>query len=262
MLAPDKSQKQRIQIFGPDKLQNKLLSFYLHQTTGSECICCPNLKLPSEVVNIITKYRKLNCIHCKHLNLDLMIDDNCEASDLILIDCHNIDHFKLVAELEKPPVARIRKCLFALFNVMPTDNGFEIKILQQNIRGVFYEDKTEPELLSKGVAAILNGELWYSRETLSASFLEKNNRNNKKKAAQKDSYAISTQKPSDLTQREREIFLEITGGFSNQEIADKLCISIHTVKTHLYRIYKKINVKNRLEAMLWAAKNFGRVYVT
>jgi DNA-binding CsgD family transcriptional regulator len=44
-------------------------------------------------------------------------------------------------------------------------------------------------------------------------------------------------------------------GATNEEIGDKLCISPHTVKTHLYNIFKKINVPNRIQATLWAAKN-------
>jgi DNA-binding CsgD family transcriptional regulator len=47
----------------------------------------------------------------------------------------------------------------------------------------------------------------------------------------------------------------IAVGATNDEIADKLFISPHTVKTHLYRIFKKINVPNRVQAALWAAKN-------
>lgn len=48
-----------------------------------------------------------------------------------------------------------------------------------------------------------------------------------------------------LTSREREILELVTRGFSNQEIADYLYISLCTVKTHLQNIFKKTGVANR-----------------
>ncbi len=65
----------------------------------------------------------------------------------------------------------------------------------------------------------------------------------------------NAQDVSGLTQREVEILDLIATGFSNQQIADELFISPHTVKTHLHNIFKKINVKRRLQAALWAAQN-------
>jgi len=58
-----------------------------------------------------------------------------------------------------------------------------------------------------------------------------------------------------LTRREMEILTVLASGAKNAEIASKLYISSHTVKTHLYAIYKKINVSNRLQAVLWAGEN-------
>ncbi len=58
-----------------------------------------------------------------------------------------------------------------------------------------------------------------------------------------------------LTSREMEILTLISVGAKNEEIADKLFISPNTVKTHIYNIFKKIGVPNRLQAALWAAKN-------
>ena len=58
-----------------------------------------------------------------------------------------------------------------------------------------------------------------------------------------------------LSPRQVEILAHVAVGFKSQEIADKLCISPHTVNTHLYNLCKKINAPNRLQAILWATKN-------
>jgi DNA-binding CsgD family transcriptional regulator len=53
----------------------------------------------------------------------------------------------------------------------------------------------------------------------------------------------------DISPREAEIIEEICRGLSNQEIADKLFITLQTVKDHSSRIYMKTNVKNRMQLM-------------
>jgi LuxR family maltose regulon positive regulatory protein len=52
-----------------------------------------------------------------------------------------------------------------------------------------------------------------------------------------------------LTQREIEILKELSLGITNREIADKLCISQATVKTHVMSIYSKLGVSSRLMAV-------------
>lgn len=49
----------------------------------------------------------------------------------------------------------------------------------------------------------------------------------------------------DLTKREVEVYNLISKGLSNKEIADKLFISSHTVKSHIDNIFKKVGVNNR-----------------
>lgn len=55
---------------------------------------------------------------------------------------------------------------------------------------------------------------------------------------------------SGLTDREREILACAAVGRSNKEIADQLCVSLDTVKTHLHHIYRKLSVHGRVEAVL------------
>ncbi len=53
----------------------------------------------------------------------------------------------------------------------------------------------------------------------------------------------------DLSKREMEVLDLIAGGYTNQEIAGILFISPHTVNDHTKKIYKKLNVHSRLEAV-------------
>ena len=59
----------------------------------------------------------------------------------------------------------------------------------------------------------------------------------------------------ELTDREREVLVEIAHGLSNQEIADKLFISLTTVKTHVAHILGKINARDRVQAVVFAYEN-------
>lgn len=52
-----------------------------------------------------------------------------------------------------------------------------------------------------------------------------------------------------LTAREEETLLLLAKGYSNKEIADKLGLSIETVRSHLKHIYEKMHVRSRAEAV-------------
>lgn len=57
-----------------------------------------------------------------------------------------------------------------------------------------------------------------------------------------------------LTEREQEVLIGVQEGLKDQEIADKLFISITTVRTHLRKAYSKIGVRNRAEAIQFISK--------
>ena len=48
---------------------------------------------------------------------------------------------------------------------------------------------------------------------------------------------------AELTRREREVVALVVRGMTSKQIADQLCISLNTVETHRYRIFKKLNIK-------------------
>jgi len=208
-----------IHIVGKNRLQNELLLSFLKEKTSFEVTYSENLEPVSPIQ-----------------------ENESTLSQFLLVDCKEFDVEKYSVEIESWKNSIPSLSFIALCNVDPK---FKIEkfALRNTINGIFYKDDP-PEVIRKGISAILDGDLWYSRKTLVKHILEptcsKNSLNS----------AISC----NLTMREREILSLIASGHGNQTIADDLFISIHTVKTHIYNIYKKINFTNRFQAILWAIK--------
>ena len=58
----------------------------------------------------------------------------------------------------------------------------------------------------------------------------------------------------DLSKREVEVLALMAEGYSNQEIAEKLFVSLNTIKTHTSRIFEKMDVKRRTQAVEMAKR--------
>jgi LuxR family transcriptional regulator of csgAB operon len=203
---------------GPLMFQNKLMAWYLEEKTGLVC----------------------NCF--RELDAGSFSDRNGQQTDLVLLDCLGSDYSGLWSTIRALFDADKKGIYVAIFN-MAAGQPFGNDLVKRGVRGVFYDDDPLPNL-AKGVPAILEGEMWFSRKDLMKCILE----------ADTDS-KLAMELKAHLTAREREILLLIASGINNSQIADKLNISRNTVKTHLYNIYNKINVPNRLQAALWAAKH-------
>jgi DNA-binding CsgD family transcriptional regulator len=60
-----------------------------------------------------------------------------------------------------------------------------------------------------------------------------------------------------VSKRERDVVRLVSDGMRNQEIANKLNLSEHTVRNYLQRIYEKLGISSRVELVLYAASGGG-----
>jgi LuxR family transcriptional regulator, positive regulator of biofilm formation len=205
-------------IIGPRSLQNELLAGLLMKKTGA------------------------SCIHGNSVSQTCQSAPSGKSPGLVLFDCLGEDPQSRMERIGVEEEPLVSPHLVAYFN-LTRGLGIEKRALQEGVRGFFYSDDP-PEQIQKGVMALFSGELWVSREIMTRYILE-----------EKGSAKPYFKNVHGLTDREVEILSMIAIGSTNEEIAGKLFISVNTVKTHVYNLFQKIKVPNRLQAALWAAKN-------
>jgi LuxR family transcriptional regulator of csgAB operon len=205
-------------IVGPKSLENEMLCEFLTDNTGLTCCCLENQ------------------------NLESLLDHFPDKKYLILVDYNKIttsDHWN-IAKINN--IIGHSNSFFICFNMSP-DCQIEQYFLMHGIHGILYNDQPI-SLYPKAIEKVLNNELWFPRKILNSVLLNENPRKTRLQN-------INVK----LTMREKEIFELMASGMSNKEIARKLFISINTVKTHVYKLFKKLNVSNRLQAAMFLENN-------
>jgi DNA-binding NarL/FixJ family response regulator len=182
------------------------------------------------LASLISEKTQLAC------NVITEVTPDATAAHLLLIDCQGLSSDAL-RELVSEIHAHEQPLNAALLNAQYNSDHEEL-LDWPCISGLFFVD-TDQEQLIRGLECLLLGEYWVPRRLLH-HFLEKNRR-------------APSIKHTDinLTRRERQILKLIKDGATNMDISDSLTLSEHTVKSHLYNVYKKIGVRNRLEASNW-----------
>ena len=119
-----------------------------------------------------------------------------------------------------------------------------VEALQLGARGVVLKDSAT-QILLKSIRAVMNGEYWVGRESVSnlVQYL---------RTLVTPASAFPQRNKYRLTPRELEIIAAVVAGFANKEIAQYFKISEDTVKHHLSNIFDKVGVSSRLELALFA----------
>lgn len=162
--------------------------------------------------------------------------------DLVIIDYPNMSKQYTVKyqELRDDTENNAHEILLNTPNDFPHSEMLKWRYLV----GIFYTSDTLEKLMI-GFNCVLQGEMWMSRKLISQyiSFYRE------RQCAKTSPYYLK------LTKREQQIIKLLGDGASNTQIADTLYVSENTVKAHLHNTFKKIKVKNRLQALIWVKNN-------
>ncbi len=210
---------RRVCLITSENIQSRSFAQLIAAESGAECM-------------VRTDFRK--CVTSASMS---------SKQTLVMVDCLTVPlntALNQIRHLPAPPGSHVHMALFNLSKDAPVD----AEALALGIRGLFYLSADLTHLIS-GITAVFAGEVWIPRKLLvDAAFSNLRSGRSPK--------SISGQS---LTTREREILALVATGATNDEIADKLFISSNTVRTHLYNLYKKLEVPNRMQAALWGATN-------
>ena len=140
-------------------------------------------------------------------------------------------------------ITTLRSDLLAQYpeaKVLLMDTGIEsdklcATLLSYRIHGVL-SPHTELHLLKKALKVVTEGQIWIDNGSIKAVFQDR---------------GIMSQAGSTggVSGREQEVIEYACQGLSNSEIAERLAISPHTVKAHLNRIFRKLNITSRSKLM-------------
>jgi DNA-binding NarL/FixJ family response regulator len=131
---------------------------------------------------------------------------------------------------------------------MYTTDDYIFNAIQAGAKGILPKQDTTKEMLLEAIRSISSGAEYY------APSISKKLMNSFVTGIKKGSSSDYSHKYS-LTQREKEILKLYVEGYSNQEVANKLNISVRTVETHKNNIMQKFEFKSTVEMIKFALKN-------
>jgi DNA-binding NarL/FixJ family response regulator len=133
------------------------------------------------------------------------------------------------------------------------DENYVIEVVKAGAAGYLLKD-VEPRMLVSAIRKVFEGES-FIYPTLANKLFGQITRMEEEKKNHGAINLLQQGREEHLTLRELEVLQLIAKGLSNNEIAHQLFLSEKTVKNHLTNIFRKIDVADRTQAVLYAIKN-------
>lgn len=140
--------------------------------------------------------------------------------------------------------SNVRVLILSMFN----NEDYVINAVKAGAMGYLPKQDSTTDILVEAIRTIHKGDEFYSPSI--SKIVMKSYFSNVKNSGTSDSI-----KKIQLTSREKEILKLYVEGHTNNEIAEALFISTHTVKTHKNNIMLKYNFKSTVEMIKYALKN-------
>lgn len=132
------------------------------------------------------------------------------------------------------------------------DESYVVEVIKAGAVGYLLKD-VEPGMLIKAIRTVNDGESFIYPTLAKKLFGEITRLEGE--CRQSPANFFQHGRGERLTMRELEVLQLIAKGMSNQEIAQRLFLSEKTVKNHLTNIFRKIDVADRTQAVLYAIKH-------
>ena len=129
-----------------------------------------------------------------------------------------------------------------------SDPQCHLRAVQLGAMGVVLKTES-PGCLFKAIRKVHTGEMWLNRSMMASAMAEAFRATAAKKPDPESA------KIANLSSRERQVIVMLSQGLKNKEIANRLFISEKTVGHHLSSIFSKLDVKDRLELLVYAYRH-------
>ncbi len=169
----------------------------------------------------------------------------CTQPSIVIADLSmpNMSGIELTEKLTKL-YPEIKVLILSMFN----NEEYIVSAIQAGAKGYLPKQDSTTEILLEAIRTIANDDEFYSPSI--SKIVMKSFINNVKNTSVSD-----VAKKHQLTSREKEILKLYVEGCTNNEIAEKLNLSIFTVKTHKNNIMQKYNFKSTVEMIKFALRN-------